>query len=178
VNVLVLVGSTRPDSFNAQLAEAAIAALPKGTAVERFDRFHELPFYSDDADANPPAAVAELREACGRADVLVITTPEYNASVPGSLKNGIDWASRPYADSSIRGKRVAVLAASPTAGSAESAREHLVAILSRARAEPLARTVGIAAAHEAFVAGELADAEHTAAVEDLVRELLSAPVHG
>lgn len=176
MNVLVLVGSTRPDSFNAQLADAAVAALPEGVAVERFDRLHELPFYSEDGETNPPAAVEELRDAIRRADALVVVTPEFNASVPAQLKNAIDWASRPYDASSISGKRAAVLAATPTPGGAASAREHLVAILARARALPLETTVGVAGAHEAFVSGELADPSYASAVESLIIELVGDSV--
>lgn len=176
MNVLVLVGSTRPDSFNAQLATAAVAALPEGTTVERFDRLHELPFYTDEADANPPAVVEDLRAAVGRAEALVVVTPEFNASVPAALKNAIDWASRPYDASSISGKRAAVLAATPTPGDAASAREHLAAILTRAKAKPLETTVGVSTAHEAFVSGELADPTHATAVENLIAELVSERV--
>ncbi|WP_420111931.1 NADPH-dependent FMN reductase [Pseudactinotalea sp.] len=176
MNVLVLVGSTRPDSFNAQLAAAAVAALPEGTTVERFDRLNELPFYSDEGDANPPAVVADLRAAVGRAEALVVVTPEFNASVPAALKNAIDWASRPYDDSSINGKPAAVLAATPTPGDAGSARDHLVAILRRARALPLETTVGVSAAHEAFVSGELTDPTHATAVEALIANLVSEGV--
>lgn len=176
MNVLVLVGSSRPDSLNAQLASAAVAALPEGTAVERFDRLHELPFYSDEAEANLPAVVEELRGAVGRADALMVVTPEFNASVPAALKNAIDWASRPYDASSINGKRAAVLAATPTPGGAASAREHLVAILTRAKALPLETTVGVSAAHEAFVAGELADPTSASAVENLIADLVSESV--
>lgn len=170
MNVLVLVGSARPDSLNALLADHATRVLPAGTAVERFDRLYELPFYTETADVDPPAAVVDLREAVARADALIVTTPEFNASVPAALKNAIDWASRPRGAASIAGKPVAVLGATPSPGGTSSAREHLVAILTRAGARPLPATVGIPTAHEAFAGGAL-HPDHVPAVEGLVREL-------
>lgn len=172
MNVLVLVGSPRRDSLNGRLAGVAVASLPEGTVVDELDDLHELPFYTEEADREPPASIRELRAAVARADALVVTTPEYNASIPAVLKNAIDWASRPRGAASIAGKPVAVLGATPSAGGAASAREHLVAILARAGARPLPTTVGIAGANEAFVDGELVEDAHRDAVRDLVDALV------
>lgn len=172
MNVLVLVGSPRPDSLNGLLAKAAVGSLPKGTVVEQLGDLHELPFYTEEADLDPPASIRALRDAVARADALVVTTPEYNASVPAVLKNAIDWASRPRGAASIAGKPAAVLGATPSPGGAASAREHLVAILTRAGARPLETTVGIAGAHAAFADGELVEIAHRDAVHDLVDTLV------
>lgn len=172
MNVLMLVGSNRPDSYNALLADAVTAALPPTTTVERFGHLHALPFYTDDPEADATGAVAVLRDAVTRADALVVVTPEYNASVPAVLKNAIDWASRPRGTASLEGKPVAILAATTSRGGAASARRHLVEILARAGAAPLEATVGIAEAGTAFVDRELVDPDQRAAVEDLVNEVL------
>jgi chromate reductase len=174
VNVLVLVGSARSESYNGCLAEVAVATLGASAVVERFDRLAELPYYSPEADDDPVTAVIALRDAVDRADALVVVTPEYNASIPAVLKNAIDWASRPRGEASIAGKPVAILAATTSLGGAASARQHLHDILTRAHAEPLAATVGIADATNALVGGELVDPEVRAAVESLLAELTDA----
>lgn len=172
MNVLVLVGSNRPDSLNAALADIVAGALPTGTRVERFDGLESLPFYSAAAEqAAPTASVTALREAVASADAILIATPEYNASVPAVLKNAVDWTSRPREDAAIAGKPVAVVGASPSAGGTASAREHLVAILTRAGAAPLPQTLGIPSAFDAIVEGELIDPAHVDAVGALVNEL-------
>jgi len=176
VNVLVLVGSARPESYNLLLAEAATAALGEGVLVDRFDRLAELPFYSEHHDADAPQVVTDLREAIARADALLIVTPEYNASIPAVLKNAIDWASRPRGTASLAGKPIAILAATTSPGGAASARKHLHDILVRAHATPLETTIGIADATHAFVGGELVDADQQAALEDLTGQLTSAAV--
>ena len=108
--VLVLVGSLRAASINRQLAELAIESAPAGVTLELFDRLGELPFYNEDIDTNGVAEpVAALREAAGHADAALIVTPEYNGSIPGVLKNAIDWLSRPYGNGALQGKPVAVV---------------------------------------------------------------------
>lgn len=175
MNVLALVGSTRPDSVNARLVDAAVRYLPSGTTVTRFNNLDDLPLHTEQREANPGASVEALRTAIAQADALIIATPEYNASVPTILKNAIDWASRPREAAAIDGKPVAVLGATPSTSGTVSAREHLVAILTRAGARPLPTTVGIAAAAQAFATGEL-DPGQAAAVGALMRQLVAAPV--
>ena len=110
--VLVLVGSLRAASINRQLAELAAESAPAGVRVEIFDRLGEIPFYNEDIDGQtaPEPAVA-LRAAAARADVALIVTPEYNGTVPGVLKNAIDWLSRPFGDGALKGKPLAVVGA-------------------------------------------------------------------
>lgn len=108
--ILTLVGSLRAASVNRQLAELAADSAPDGVALEIFEGLAELPFYNEDLDtAEPPAPVAALRAAAGRADAALVVTPEYNGSIPGVLKNAIDWLSRPWGASDLKGKPVAVI---------------------------------------------------------------------
>jgi len=108
--VLTLVGSLRAASINRQLAEAAAHAAPDHVDVITYDGLDEIPFYNEDIDTdNPPAAVGALRAAVADADAVLIVTPEYNGTIPAVLKNAIDWLSRPYGNSAITGKPLAVV---------------------------------------------------------------------
>ena len=110
VRVLVLVGSLRSASVTRQLAELAAEAAPDGVRLEIHDGLGELPFYNEDIDTDdPPAAVAALRGAAHRADAALVVTPEYNGTIPGVLKNAIDWLSRPFGNSALKGKPLAVI---------------------------------------------------------------------
>ncbi|KRE32120.1 FMN reductase [Mycobacterium sp. Soil538] len=110
--VLVLVGSLRAASVNRQLADLAAETAPPGVAVERFDRLGELPFYNEDIDNDSvPEVVVALRDAAARADAALVVTPEYNGSIPGVLKNAIDWLSRPYGNGALKDKPLAVVGA-------------------------------------------------------------------
>ena len=98
IRILALVGSLRAGSYNRQLAEAAVKHAPEGTDVEIFEGLAEVPFYNEDLDRPGalPGPVQALRDAVGRADALLLVTPEYNGSLTAVLKNAIDWASRPH----------------------------------------------------------------------------------
>jgi NAD(P)H-dependent FMN reductase len=110
INVLVLVGSLRAQSVNRQLAELAIANAPDGVHLVNFDRLGELPHYNEDIDTDPvPESVVALRAAAAEADAALVVTPEYNGSIPGVLKNAIDWLSRPYGNGALNGKPAAVI---------------------------------------------------------------------
>jgi NAD(P)H-dependent FMN reductase len=111
--VLVLLGSLRAASINRQLAELAVETAPDGVSLQLFDRLGELPFYNEDIDNDEVAeAVAALRAAAADADAALVVTPEYNGSIPGVLKNAIDWLSRPFGDSALKGKPAAVIGGS------------------------------------------------------------------
>jgi NAD(P)H-dependent FMN reductase len=113
VKVLVLLGSLRAASINRQLAELAIESAPDGVSLELFDRLGELPFYNEDIDTDDVTeSVVALRAAAAEADAALVVTPEYNGSIPGVLKNGIDWLSRPFGNGALKGKPLAVVGGS------------------------------------------------------------------
>lgn len=110
ITVLALVGSLRTASINRQLAELAAQSAPDGVTVVVYDGLGDLPFYNEDIDtADAPAAVSALRAAAAGADAALVVTPEYNGSIPGVLKNAIDWLSRPWGDGAFKDKPLAVI---------------------------------------------------------------------
>ena len=112
--ILALVGSLRAGSYNRQLAEAAIKHAPEGIEVDIYEGLADVPFYNQDLDqpiAVPPSANA-LRSAVRSADGLLLVTPKYNGTIPATLKNAIDWISRPYPSDAIVDKPVAVIGSS------------------------------------------------------------------
>jgi chromate reductase len=111
VSILGIPGSLRRASFNRMALEAARAVVPEGATLEIFG-LDDIPPYNQDGEKQPPARVVELKSRVRAADAILFATPEYNYSVPGVLKNAIDWASRPYGDSAWQGKPVAVMGAS------------------------------------------------------------------
>jgi NAD(P)H-dependent FMN reductase len=113
VKILVLVGSLRAASLNRQLAEVATETAPAGVSLHLFDRLGELPLYNEDVDGDDAAeSVQALRLAAAEADAALVVTPEYNGSIPGALKNAIDWLSRPFGDGALKGKPMAVVGTS------------------------------------------------------------------
>jgi NAD(P)H-dependent FMN reductase len=112
INVLVLLGSLRAASVNRQLAELAVESAPDGVRLQVFDRLGELPFYNEDIDNEAVGEpVTALRAAAAEADATLVVTPEYNGSIPGVLKNAIDWLSRPYGNGALKDKPLAVVGA-------------------------------------------------------------------
>lgn len=113
--VLVLVGSLRAASINRQLAELAVESAPEGVTLQVFDRLGELPLYNEDIDTDDidngdlAEPVRALRAAAAAADAALVVTPEYNGSIPGGLKNAIDWLSRPWGNSALKDKPFAVI---------------------------------------------------------------------
>jgi chromate reductase len=113
MRVLAITGSLRRGSLNHALMREAAERLPAGVEVVEFERLREIPPYDADLEAvETPTAVAELREAMLEADAVLIATPEYNHSIPGVLKNALDWASRPAGQSALTGTPAAVIGAS------------------------------------------------------------------
>ncbi|MDZ7292114.1 MAG: NAD(P)H-dependent oxidoreductase [candidate division KSB1 bacterium] len=112
IHVLGFAGSLRKASYNAALLRAASELLPEGMTLEIFD-LAPIPLYNNDVEAaGAPEAVRNFKECIRTADALLIATPEYNYSIPGVLKNAIDWASRPPKDSPLSGKPLAIMGAS------------------------------------------------------------------
>jgi chromate reductase len=113
MRVLGIAGSLRAGSHNRRLLEAARELLPADVELEIWDGLKDVPPYDEDDDVDPaPAAAARLRAAIAGADAVLFATPEYNSSIPGQLKNAVDWASRPLATNVLRNKPVAVVGAS------------------------------------------------------------------
>jgi chromate reductase len=119
-----IAGSLRRGSFNRAALRAAQALTPEGVALQTVE-ISALPLYNEDLEKPLPAAVAAFKDAIRGADAVLICTPEYNYSVPGVLKNAIDWGSRPYGESAWAGKPVALLSASPGALGGARAQYHL-----------------------------------------------------
>jgi chromate reductase len=120
ITILGIAGSLRKGSFNYLTLRAAQNLLPENTRLDIFD-INGLPGFNQDDEANPPEKVVDLKQRIRNADAILFVTPEYNYSVPGVLKNAIDWASRPYGDSAWTGKPVAIMGASVgTLGSARA----------------------------------------------------------
>jgi chromate reductase, NAD(P)H dehydrogenase (quinone) len=139
MKVLAIPGSLRRDSHNRSLLRAAGELLPADEVeLELFEELKAVPPYDEDDDVEPaPAAVRRLRAAIARADALLFATPEYNHSIPGQLKNALDWASRPLATNVLRNKPAAVIGASTGAFGAVWAQAELRKVLAAAGARVL-----------------------------------------
>ena len=111
VRILGIAGSLRQQSYNRGTLRAAAGLVPEGASIEIFE-LEGIPGFNQDEEQNPPEKVAELKRKIREADAILFVTPEYNYSVPGVLKNAIDWASRPYGDSAWNGKPAAIMGAS------------------------------------------------------------------
>jgi chromate reductase, NAD(P)H dehydrogenase (quinone) len=112
MRVLGISGSLRKDSHNTELLRAAATLLPSGVEFELYEGLRDIPPYDEDDESEAPAAVTRLRERIALADAVLFATPEYNHSIPGALKNALDWVSRPIATNTLRNKPVAVIGAS------------------------------------------------------------------
>ena len=124
VRILGIAGSLRRESYNRAALRAATQLVPEGATIDIFE-LDGIPGFNQDEEQNPPAKVAELKRGIREADAILIVTPEYNYSVPGVLKNAIDWASRPYGDSAWNGKPAAIMGASVGAIATARAQYHL-----------------------------------------------------
>jgi chromate reductase len=124
VQILGIAGSLRRDSYNRAALRAATQLAPQDASVDIFE-LDGLPGFNQDEEQNPPGEVVELKRRVREADAILFVTPEYNYSVPGVLKNAIDWASRPYGDSAWNGKPAAIMGASMGAIGTARAQYHL-----------------------------------------------------
>lgn len=174
MRVLGLSGSLRRDSHNRALLRAAAAELRPDAELVEWDRVAELPAYDEDLDgALAPESVRALREAIADADAILIATPEYNASLPGALKNALDWASRPHATNPLRGKPAAVVGASTGLFGAVWAQAEARKVLATIGANVLERELPVGQAHDAWAPdGTLLDPDLRAALGEIVRELV------
>ncbi len=124
VRVLGIAGSLRRESYNRAALRAATQLVPDGATIDIFE-LDGIPGFNQDEEQNPPVKVVDLKRRIREADAILIVTPEYNYSVPGLLKNAIDWASRPYGDSAWNGKPAAIMGASIGAIGTARAQYHL-----------------------------------------------------
>jgi chromate reductase, NAD(P)H dehydrogenase (quinone) len=176
MKVVGVSGSLRGDSYNTRLLEAAAELLPEGVEFARFEGLKEVPPYDQDDDVEPaPPAVARLRETLAGADAVLFATPEYNSSIPGVLKNALDWASRPLMTNPLRFKPVAVCGASTGAFGAVWAQAELRKVLGALGARVAEGEVPVGHASTRFdESGRLADDDVRDQVGELVANLIAA----
>jgi chromate reductase len=172
MRILAIPGSVRRDSHNARLLRHAAERAPEGVEIEVWDALKSIPPYDEDDDGPlAPAPVAELRQAIAQADGLLFATPEYNSSIPGVLKNAIDWASRPRAETPLQNKPAAVIGATTGSFGAVWAQAELRKVLASTGARVVDLHLPVSKAHEAFdAAGALISSDH----DNRMLEVLSA----
>ena len=175
MKVLAISGSLRSDSYNSMLLRAAGELLPNDVELEIWDGLKAVPPYDEDDDREfAPAAVTRLRDAIAGADALLLATPEYNQSIPGQLKNAVDWASRPIATNVLRNKPLAVIGASTGAFGAVWSQAELRKVLAATGARVADAEVAVGHAHEHFDGeGRLTDHELRGQLREVVRMLLA-----
>jgi chromate reductase len=161
MRILAVSGSLREGSFNTSLLRAALEAAPEGIELALWEGIGDLALYDEDLETDDvPESVRRLREDWAAADAILFATPEYNGSVPGGLKNAIDWASRPQLEALLRNKPVAVVGASTGQFGALWAQQDLKRILGIAGARVIGTEIPVGRAHERFDAeGRLLDGE-------------------
>jgi chromate reductase len=175
MKILGISGSLRRDSYNTRLLGAAADLFPDNVEFELWGRLKEVPPYDEDDDTEEaPAAVAAFRQAIVGADAVLIATPEYNSSVPGELKNAIDWASRPLATNPLRNKPVAVVGASTGAFGAVWAQAELRKVLAATGARVVEGEVAVGHAPTRFDEdGRLVDENLLEQLEEVVAGLVA-----
>ncbi len=172
MRILGISGSLRRGSHNRRLLRAAGRALPPGATLVEWDGLAGLPAYDEDLEAMAPPAVRAFRAEVEDADAILIATPEYNASIPGALKNALDWASRPFPDNALRDKPAAVVGASTGLFGAVWAQAEVRKVLRASGAAVLESELPVGLADSAFAEdGELADPELASRLEELAGDL-------
>jgi chromate reductase len=172
MKVLGLSGSLRAGSHNSRLLRAAAELLPEGAELVEFDGLKAIPPFDEDDEALGHEAVDALRAAVLEADVVLVSTPEYNHSIPGQLKNALDWLSRPLAESPLRNKPAAVVGASTGLFGAVWAQAEARKVLAAIGARVIDRELPVGMADEAFHgAGHLHDEDLSLALAGILAEL-------
>jgi len=173
--ILGISGSLRRDSHNTSLLRAAAEAAGPDIEFVLYDGLKQIPPYDEDDDLDPrPESVARLNEAIAAADAVFFSTPEYNSSIPGQLKNAIDWVSRPVATNALRNKPVAVVGASTGGFGAVWAQAELRKVLAAVGARVLDLELPVAHAHTRFEDGGLTDDEIRTRLEEAIEALADA----
>jgi chromate reductase len=168
MRILAISGSLRRDSHNSALLRAAADLLPPDVKMTIYERLEDIPPFNEDRLDPPPPPVQHLRDAVETADGVLISTPEYNSSIPGVLKNALDWLSRPLIESPLRNKPAAVIGASTGMFGAVWSQAETRKVLGAIGARVLDLELPVPTAHEQFTdVGQLSD-------ENLERELVTA----
>jgi chromate reductase, NAD(P)H dehydrogenase (quinone) len=175
MRILGISGSLRRDSYNSALLRAAAERLPAGAEWSEFDGLREIPPYDADAELEAtPEAVRALREAIREADAVLVATPEYNHSIPGVLKNALDWASRPAGKSALMGKPAAAIGASTGMFGAVWAQAETRKVLGALGGRVIERELPVPRAQEHYVDGRLElSPEQSDQLDELLAELIS-----
>jgi chromate reductase len=174
MRILGISGSLRSGSHNLRLLRAAATLLPPEDQLVIFDHLKAIPPFDEDDEGAPGRAVRDWRAAIAGADALLFATPEYNHSVPGQLKNAVDWASRPFATAALRNKPAAVIGTSTGMFGAVWAQAELRKSLAAAGARVIDRELPVADAENAFdLDGTLAEHDQTLALFEILAELLA-----
>lgn len=173
--IVGICGSLRRESFNRRLLEAARALLPPPAQLVVWDELAAVPPFNEDDEPRPPAPVERFRTVLAEADGVLIATPEYNGSIPGQLKNALDWASRPRRACVLDRKPVAVIGASPTPFGAVRAQAELRKVLKTSGAQPLEDGLAVPRAPQLLSAdGPLLDADLRGELSALLGALTAA----
>jgi chromate reductase len=173
MQLLGISGSLRRDSHNTRLLRAAAALLPPDVELVEFTALKSIPPFDEDDEPAPAQAVERWREALVAADALLFSTPEYNSSIPGVLKNAVDWASRPFATAALRNKPAAVIGISTSMFGAVWAQAELRKSLGAAGARVLDRELPVPNAEGAFNDdGTLCEHDQELQLAEILAELL------
>jgi chromate reductase, NAD(P)H dehydrogenase (quinone) len=176
MRVLGISGSLRRGSLNSALLRTAAERLPAGAELVEFERLAEIPPFDEDAEAGPaPDPVRELREAIHDADAVLVATPEYNRSLPGQLKNALDWASRPSGQSALSGKPTAAIGASKSMFGGVWAQAELRKVLGAMGGRVIEDELPVARAHDLLHEGRLElGPEQSERLEEILAELVAS----
>jgi chromate reductase len=175
MRVLGISGSLRRESHNTRLLRVAAELAPQHAELELFEGLRDVPPYNEDDDGDlAPEGARRLREAIAAADAVLIATPEYNSSIPGQLKNALDWASRPFPDNVLRNKPVAVIGASTGSFGAVWAQAETRKVLGSAGARVIDAELPVALAERAFWGKRLTDEELQGRLAGILDELVAA----
>jgi chromate reductase len=175
MKVLAISGSLRRDSHNTTLLRAAAELLPPSVELDVFEGLKAVPPYDEDDDKGPgPAGVRRLRNAIDSADAVLIATPEYNSSIPGQLKNALDWASRPKGENALWGKPTAVVGASTGMFGAVWSQAETRKVLGATGARVIDLELPVAHADSSFTDdGRLVEPELREAYREIIDELVA-----
>ena len=175
VKILGIAGSLRKQSYNRGLLQAALEIAPVNCSLVIFE-LDDIPVYNQDKEMSPPKSVTQLKEKVRAADAILLATPEYNYSIPGVLKNAIDWVSRPYGESAWENKPVAVMGASVGMQGTSRAQYHLRQVFVYLNMHPVNRPeLMVPSAQDKFDAqGKLTDPKTRQKIAELLTSLVDS----